>query len=293
MIRRPPRSTLFPYTTLFRSHAQKLGLQSKRHVADFVQKQRPSVGGGDEPLVIVARTGKRAFAVAKQFRFEQIFRDGRAIDGYEGSLRALARAVYRAREELLSRTARSLDEHARLRLGNQARLMEHVFQFRALRHEVAPPVLLALTRADSGKPQRLFHLVEQVLSVERLGLKPENPAARGGDRLGDRAVRSQDDDGKSRRLLADFVKQGQTVHSAHLEIRNDELGARGREHGERLLPAVRPLDAVARGGKSQGNEFQNIRIVVDEKNGAHLGRACSRSMILRSTAFSASSCSLS
>src|SRR5258705_7896911 len=24
MIRRPPRSTLFPYTTLFRSHAQKL-----------------------------------------------------------------------------------------------------------------------------------------------------------------------------------------------------------------------------------------------------------------------------
>src|SRR2546422_10688693 len=115
-------------------------------------------------------------------------------------------------------------------------------------------VLLALTRAESGKPQRLFHLVEQVLSVERLGLKPENPAARGGDRLGDRAVRSQDDDGKSRRLLADFVKQGQTVHSAHLEIRNDELGARGREHGERLLPAVRSLDAVARGGKSRSEE---------------------------------------
>src|SRR3989441_9710333 len=26
MIRRPPRSTLFPYTTLFRSHHQRLGL---------------------------------------------------------------------------------------------------------------------------------------------------------------------------------------------------------------------------------------------------------------------------
>src|SRR5216110_526144 len=84
-----------------------------------------------------------------------------------------------------------------------------------------------------------------------------------------------------------------TVHSAHLEVGNDQLGARGREHGEGLLPAVRSLDAVARGGKSQGNEFQDIRIVVDVKNGAHLGRACSRSMILRSTAFSASSCSFS
>src|SRR6266849_7113014 len=171
--------------------------------------------------------------------------------------------------------------------------MEHVFHFRALRHEVAPPVLLALTRADSGKPQRLFHLVEQVLSVERLGLKPENPAARGGDRLGDRAMRSQYDDGKSRRLLADFVKQGQTVHSAHLEVRNDQFRAPGREHGERLLAAGRSHDAVARGGKAQGNEFQDIRIVVDEKYCAHLGRACSRSMILRSTAFSASSCSFS
>src|SRR2546430_11085533 len=28
MIRRPPRSTLFPYTTLFRSHAFRLGLMS-------------------------------------------------------------------------------------------------------------------------------------------------------------------------------------------------------------------------------------------------------------------------
>src|SRR2546423_1861247 len=30
MIRRPPRSTLFPYTTLFRSSAQRLLLRSKR-----------------------------------------------------------------------------------------------------------------------------------------------------------------------------------------------------------------------------------------------------------------------
>src|SRR5256885_6838593 len=30
MIRRPPRSTLFPYTTLFRSHAQHSGRQGKR-----------------------------------------------------------------------------------------------------------------------------------------------------------------------------------------------------------------------------------------------------------------------
>src|SRR5256885_6069431 len=32
MIRRPPRSTLFPYTTLFRSPALRRALQSEHHV---------------------------------------------------------------------------------------------------------------------------------------------------------------------------------------------------------------------------------------------------------------------
>src|SRR2546426_6866484 len=31
MIRRPPRSTLFPYTTLFRSHARRVGLGGAQH----------------------------------------------------------------------------------------------------------------------------------------------------------------------------------------------------------------------------------------------------------------------
>src|SRR5260221_4739330 len=51
MIRRPPRSTLFPYTTLFRSsvfpllqHAQQPGLRLRRHIADLVEKQRAALG---------------------------------------------------------------------------------------------------------------------------------------------------------------------------------------------------------------------------------------------------------
>src|SRR5256885_4527194 len=35
MIRRPPRSTLFPYTTLFRSMMQELAQAFARHARDF------------------------------------------------------------------------------------------------------------------------------------------------------------------------------------------------------------------------------------------------------------------
>src|SRR2546428_2202827 len=50
MIRRPPRSTLFPYTTLFRSHAadlaflqdaQQLTLDALPDVANLVEEQGP------------------------------------------------------------------------------------------------------------------------------------------------------------------------------------------------------------------------------------------------------------
>src|SRR3712207_7834249 len=46
MIRRPPRSTLFPYTTLFRSHAQKAAHPSFRSsVHAFASRSHPfSVG---------------------------------------------------------------------------------------------------------------------------------------------------------------------------------------------------------------------------------------------------------
>src|SRR2546430_13361624 len=52
MIRRPPRSTLFPYTTLFRSHplrprALRGGDRPGRAVAEPVPRGR---GGADQPL---------------------------------------------------------------------------------------------------------------------------------------------------------------------------------------------------------------------------------------------------
>src|SRR3712207_8976929 len=46
MIRRPPRSTLFPYTTLFRSDARDLGRRRHRGDDRPVEGQRPVRGTG-------------------------------------------------------------------------------------------------------------------------------------------------------------------------------------------------------------------------------------------------------
>src|SRR3712207_6981883 len=47
MIRRPPRSTLFPYTTLFRSHAVPLRAELRRHAPGAL---RPHLGEEPRPL---------------------------------------------------------------------------------------------------------------------------------------------------------------------------------------------------------------------------------------------------
>src|SRR5258706_11660286 len=52
MIRRPPRSTLFPYTTLFRSHGVRDG--RRRPVPDAPRER----AGGDPVDVVHARVGE-------------------------------------------------------------------------------------------------------------------------------------------------------------------------------------------------------------------------------------------
>src|SRR3989475_11632861 len=63
MIRRPPRSTLFPYTTLFRSHAgdrlqtERLRLLRERHraveaiVIGEGERRKPKLGGRERELL--------------------------------------------------------------------------------------------------------------------------------------------------------------------------------------------------------------------------------------------------
>src|SRR5256885_13236259 len=50
MIRRPPRSTLFPYTTLFRSQLRASGRPSVRDANAFTLVPRGASGGGTQCL---------------------------------------------------------------------------------------------------------------------------------------------------------------------------------------------------------------------------------------------------
>src|SRR2546430_8784911 len=56
MIRRPPRSTLFPYTTLFRSHVRAVGEQHDEQIAIGVDPKR---GSGPPGMAVAPRSEQR------------------------------------------------------------------------------------------------------------------------------------------------------------------------------------------------------------------------------------------
>src|SRR2546427_486832 len=73
MIRRPPRSTLFPYTTLFRSRASRAARTGSRTRRRGSRPRRsPGVlGGGGGPIVQHGRDARRELAGAERLGEER------------------------------------------------------------------------------------------------------------------------------------------------------------------------------------------------------------------------------
>src|SRR3712207_8723103 len=70
MIRRPPRSTLFPYTTLFRSFTARLGISQQ--TTSFVNENRVSTLGSLKGLrVLIAEDSAVNMMIARKFRSEE------------------------------------------------------------------------------------------------------------------------------------------------------------------------------------------------------------------------------
>src|SRR2546429_4387579 len=71
MIRRPPRSTLFPYTTLFRSHARRTGSSSSCATASATTRCRAA---GDQPTAARSRTRSEEHTSELQSRLHLVCR---------------------------------------------------------------------------------------------------------------------------------------------------------------------------------------------------------------------------
>src|SRR2546430_12211120 len=137
MIRRPPRSTLFPYTTLFRS--QQLRLGGERKIDDFIEEQRAAPGQLELPLLALMRPGERTLLVAEQLRLDLRVRDRAAVDGDERLVAAGAQMMDRPGPQLPARAGFALDQDRERAAGHLRCLLGDLLHFAPRPHHTRPP----------------------------------------------------------------------------------------------------------------------------------------------------------
>ena len=201
-------------------HAQHLALQRQRHVADLVEEHRAAVGRAEQPVVVAHCAGEGPAHVAEQLRFEQLLRDRRAVHGQERPPAPLAPVVDRLREQFLAGAGLARHQHAHVGRGHGACLVEQrMHEGIAGDHGAVGLIHRQLRAGQQGTPD----LLEQCAGLVGLGEEAEHALARRLNRLGDGAVRGEDDDREQRGFASHRLEQREPVHATHAQVGDEQL----------------------------------------------------------------------
>src|SRR5262245_58143576 len=155
-------------------HAQQFRLQFHGHFADLVEHQASALRLGDQPLAVLDRAGERAFNVAEQLGFDQLFRQGGAVDLDELFFRAQRIEVEGVGDQLLAGARFADDQDVGVALGDAFdSLVDHLHRLRrADDARIFAPLDVtaeALRFADEPAPlQRLVGEQQNLVALERL-----------------------------------------------------------------------------------------------------------------------------
>ena len=119
---------------------------------------------------------------------------------------------------------------------------------------------------DARQAQRVRNRIEQYLAVERLGQEAEHAAARRGHRLGNRAVRGENDHRERRRIAVDRVKQRHAIHAVHAQVGDDEIRPRDGKACQSAFAGIGSQYRVSRRPEPHCDELQQILVVIDKQD---------------------------
>ena len=167
---------------------QQLGLRGQRHLADFVEKQRPALGQREKSLAVAAGVGEGPLHVPEQLALQQRIGQRRDVHRDERLFPPLAMLVQAPGNHLLARAAFAHDQHRGLGIGDLRQLVVQLEHGRALAQDV-----LEAARSLQRLAERMDLLLElppfdraaeddgQQLHFDRLGDEVVGPRANGGN----------------------------------------------------------------------------------------------------------------
>src|SRR5260370_27280913 len=117
-----------PFELPLLQHAEQFGLQFERNFSYFVQKNGAAIGYFEASNPLRDRSCECAFLVSEQLAFQKARRNGRAVELDEGLGAPRAKIMNGSRNQFLSCTRVSIDEHGRVCWSNRLHLLQHTPQ---------------------------------------------------------------------------------------------------------------------------------------------------------------------
>ena len=254
-------------------HAQQLGLEHRRHVADLVEQERAAVGLEKQAAMVLARVGEGAATVTEQLALEQVLGNRGTVDGEERRLAARAGGVQRAGQHLLAGPALAQQQHRRVGVGGAQRQLQrapHRGRFgddldrAGARHGVRARQLAPHPAPD----ERVLDRGPELVEPERLGDVVEGAGPHRVDRRLDRPERGDDHHRHARIARPHLGQQIAALHARHHLIGHDDVDRRVVEMAQRLGAVGGGPHLVARLAQLLLEPGAHLDVVLDHQHRA-------------------------
>ncbi len=158
----------------FLQHAQQLGLQVGRHLADLVEQERPTLGHRQQPGLVGERAGEGATPIAEQFGLDQLLGQRRAVDLDEGPFGTRAVRVHRIGNQFLAGAVVAEHQDVGVAAGHRADQfveLEHLLALPHDRREAARrlelPAEMPVLDAEPHALGRALEFLDQLVWLDR------------------------------------------------------------------------------------------------------------------------------
>src|SRR5262249_40810357 len=258
----------------FFQHTQQFRLQFHGHFADLVEHQAAAFRLGDQSLAVLNGAGERAFDVAEQLGFDQLFRQGGAVDLDELFFRPQRIEVEGVGDQLLAGAGFADDQHVSVALSDAFNsLVDHLHRLRraddARIFTALDVAAEALRFADEPTPlQGLGGEQQNLIALERLFDEIIGAGLGGFDGFGIGPMAGYDDHLGVGRALFDGAQQRQpslaVVGQLQVGQHQVEKTALDRRAGGGVTR--RDLDLVTFQAEQQPQAISNRRLVINNQN---------------------------
>ncbi len=259
-----------PLDRMLLQYPEEFRLHTHRQLSNLIQKKSSPIGLFKPANPSIEGAGKRALFMAKQFRFQEVFRNCRRIDSDARSARSAAALMNSLGDQLLSCSALPVNQDGNITDGKAVQLPEDGLH-RGRRPDdsrITPALRFPLELGNPHRKAPVLHRVakrrQQFRLIERLGEVVPSTKFHGADSRLRAFIGGEDNHRQHLVVLADALQRFETGHARHVQVEADRRRQFLKQGLKTAFSAGKRKDVVAGLLKPTLHEQANRFVIVDQ-----------------------------